>query len=66
MVVTSAKCGDVYWGQLLLRTVDSLEGGVAVVFIATVTCCLWLLRRAAVVWGSDAAARAALCVFVFV
>ena len=66
MVVTSAKCGDVYWGQLLLRTVDSLEGGVAIVFIATVTCCLWLLRRAAVVWGSDAAARAALCVFVFV
>jgi len=66
MVVTSAECGDVYWGQLLLRTVDSLEGGVVIVFIATVTCCLWLLRRAAVVWGSDAAARAALCVFVFV
>ena len=66
MVAAFSECGDVYWGQLLLRTVDSLEGGVAIVFIATVTCCLWLLRRAAVVWGSDAAARAALCVFVFV
>ena len=66
MVVTSAECGDVYWGQLLLRTVDSLEGGVVIVFIAAVACCLWLLRRAAVVWRSAAAARAALCVFVFV
>ena len=44
---------------------DPLKGGIAFVFIATVTWSLWLLRRAAVVWGNDAAAGAALGVFVF-
>ena len=45
MVAAFSECGDVYRGQLLLRTVDSLEGGIAVVFIAVVAWCLWLLGR---------------------